>query len=75
MSEPKYTTRTWRQDYYCFTEYKGDPVAVVQAVATSIRNCHVVQCYEHMLTRVHKVTPLPDNKLEVITFTSEYAGD
>lgn len=72
----KYTVTAKRERYALYHTYRGDPTEVVQAVATSIRNCHVDQCYEHMLTRVIKTTLLPEtNELEVVTYTNEYAGD
>lgn len=71
----KVTARRDSHNYALYNTYRGEPAAVVQAVATSIRACHVDQCYEHMLTRVYKVTLLPDNQLEVVTYTNEYAGD
>ena len=76
--EQKYTITTidnGHTSYHYLRLYQGDPVAVVQAVATTIRNDQVDQCYEHMLTRIIKVENLADGKLAVTTRKNLYAGD
>lgn len=70
-----YTTSFERNGYYEYTTFRGDPTAVVQAVATLIRGDTVSQCYEHMLTRVHKTTIIDHSTIQVITIKNGYAGD
>lgn len=77
-NEKKFTSKIIDNGFtsnYRRIQYTGEPVAVMNAVATVIRNDHVDRFYEHMLTKVIRFESLDDGEICVTTSQCLYAGD